>query len=158
MRNNQPITQKQIHIKDGAILSTTTDLKGTILSATDDFIEVSGFTQEEMIGQPHNMIRHPDVPPAVFKDLWETLKKGKSWNAVVKNRAKNGDHYWVDANAAPIVENGKVVGYVSVRTSATAEQIEAASALYQKVASGKMLLEEGIAKTPMQKNGKNSIY
>lgn len=150
MRNNQPVTQKQINIPEGSILSTTTDLNGTILTATDDFVEVSGFKREDMIGQPHNMIRHPDVPAAVFQDLWITLKKGKPWNAIVKNRASNGDHYWVEANASPIVENSQIVGYVSVRTPATSKQIEAAEKLYKDVASGKILLQEGIPKNRLQ--------
>ncbi|WP_052501396.1 methyl-accepting chemotaxis protein [Thiomicrospira microaerophila] len=147
MRNNQPVTQKEILIPDHYILSTSTDLQGTILSASDDFIKVSGYDRKEIIGQPHNILRHPDVPAAVFADMWATLKKGKTWAAFVKNRAKSGDHYWVLANASPIEENGQVVGYVSVRTPANTKQVHAAESLYKQIASGEKLIQGGVVRS-----------
>ncbi len=144
MRTNLPITQVEQSIPENAILSSTTDLKGTILSASEDFVKVSGFCREELIGQPHNLLRHPDVPAAVFADMWATLKKGKSWTAIVKNRAKNGDHYWVRANASPVEEDGRISGYVSVRTPATRDEVQAAEVLYKHVAQGKTCLQGGV--------------
>ena len=151
MRKNHSVTQKAIHIPDNYILSSTTDLNGKITSVTDDFIKVSGYSREEMVGQPHNIIRHPDVPSSIFEDLWSTLQTGQTWGAIVKNRAKSGDHYWVEANTSPIIHQGKTIGYISVRNPASTEQIAAAEQLYQDVAAGKLILEGGIPKTPLQK-------
>jgi methyl-accepting chemotaxis protein len=150
MRNNGPVTQHQISIPEHYILSTGTNVQGTILSASEDFLKISGYRREEMIGQPHNLLRHPDVPPAVFADMWQTLKAGKSWTGIVKNRAKNGDFYWVQANASPIEENGQVVGYISVRTPASVEQIAEAERLYAEVAQGRVVLRDGVALTKAQ--------
>ncbi|MGC9387065.1 MAG: methyl-accepting chemotaxis protein [Hydrogenovibrio sp.] len=141
MRQNLPITQKEQSLPEKAILSTTTDLKGTILTASDDFVKISGFSRAELIGQPHNIVRHPDTPSQVFADMWYTLKKGQTWSAMVKNRAKNGDHYWVLANVTPMEENGQIVGYVSVRTPATRAQIQEAEHLYQAIHTGKWQLQ-----------------
>lgn len=146
MRNNQPITQKEVSIPEHYILSTTTDLQGIVLTASEDFLAVSGYTRQEFIGQPHNVLRHPDVPAAVFKDMWETLRKGKTWSAIVKNRAKSGDHYWVLANVSTIEENGHVIGYVSVRTPATRQQIQAAELLYREIAQGNQVIQGGVVR------------
>jgi len=102
MRDNGSITQKEYFLDDGITIVSRTDTRGNILEANEAFIEASGFEWTELVGQPHNMLRHPDVPAEVFKDFWETLKKGKPWSQIVKNRRKNGDHYWVVANATPI--------------------------------------------------------
>lgn len=144
MRTNLPISQREQSIPENAILSSTTDLKGTIHSASEDFVKISGFSREELMGQPHNLLRHPDVPAAVFADMWTTLKQGKSWTAIVKNRAKNGDHYWVRANASPVEEDGRITGYMSVRTPATREEVQAAEVLYRNVAQGKIILQGGV--------------
>jgi PAS domain S-box-containing protein len=87
------------------------------------FVEISGFTEDELIGAPQNIVRHPDMPPAAFKDLWDTIQAGKPWVGLVKNRCKNGDHYWVDAYVVPLRNHGQTVGYMSVRMEPTREQI-----------------------------------
>ncbi|MDX1353239.1 MAG: PAS domain-containing protein, partial [Thiomicrorhabdus sp.] len=116
MHNSGHITQKEYRLPEGTTIVSRTDLHGNIISANEEFIEASGFAWKELVGQPHNILRHPDVPAAVFKDFWATLQQGKPWSQTVKNRRKNGDHYWVIANATPIFENGEIVGYMSVRT------------------------------------------
>lgn len=104
MRTNLPITQQEYVLRDGATIVSRTDLKGKITYINDDFLEASGFTTSELIGQPHNLVRHPDMPEEAFADLWKTLQAGKPWTGLVKNRRKNGDHYWVVANATPVRE------------------------------------------------------
>ena len=104
-----------------------TDLKSRITYSNDDFIEFSGFTEAVLIGEPHNLVRHADMPEEAFADLWSTLKAGRPWTGLVKNRCKNGDFYWVVANATPVREGGTVVGYMSVRTRPTRDQVSAAS-------------------------------
>jgi aerotaxis receptor len=133
MKKNLPVTGKErTYGKDVAIISTT-DLKGIITYINPEFVDISGFSEEELIGKNHNIIRHPDMPPAAFKDLWDTVKKGQAWHGMVKNRCKNGDHYWVDAFVTPISENGEINGYQSVRTLPTRKQINAAEALYKEI-------------------------
>lgn len=138
MRKNLPVTQREITVPEGMRLISTTSLKGVITYCNDDFETISGFTRDELIGQAHNLIRHPDMPPAVFADMWEYLKAGKAWMGVVKNRAKNGDHYWVSAYATPIWDNGQMVGYESVRVAATRDQIARAEKLYAGISAGKL--------------------
>src|SRR5690554_3533243 len=138
MRKNLPVTQREIRIPDGMRLISTTTLKGVITYCDDDFVTISGYSRDELIGQAHNLIRHPDMPPAVFADMWEYLKAGKAWMGVVKNRAKSGDHYWVSAYATPIWENGQMVGYESVRVAATREQVARAEKLYAGISAGKL--------------------
>ncbi|WP_373017541.1 methyl-accepting chemotaxis protein [Thiomicrorhabdus sp.] len=140
---NSSLGGKEREVADGVIIVSKTDLHGTITHVNDPFVEVSGFTREELIGQPHNIVRHADVPKAVFADLWSTLKQGKTWVQLVKNRCKNGDYYWVEANVSPIVEKGEVVGYMSVRRKISDEQKKAAQALYQQIAQGKKQLRNG---------------
>ncbi len=101
------------------------------------FIKISGFTEEELLGQPHNIVRHPDMPPAAFEHMWSTLKSGRSWMGLVKNRCKNGDHYWVSAYVTPIAKNGSIVEYQLVRTKPEPEQVLAAEKLYAQLRSGK---------------------
>jgi PAS domain S-box-containing protein len=137
MRTNLPITQQEYVLKDGMTIVSRTDLKGRITYVNDDFVEASGFTQAELIGQPHNMVRHPDMPEEAFADLWRTLQAGRPWTGMVKNRRKNGDHYWVVANATPIREGDAVTGFMSVRTRPTREQVEAAERLYRMFKEGK---------------------
>ena len=137
MRNNQPITQREFIFDDDATLMSTTDLNSYITYANDAFIEVSGFEPDEVNGQPHNMVRHPDMPPEAFADMWATLKQGEPWTALVKNRRKNGDHYWVRANAIPVVREGKVQGFMSVRTKPSVEEIRQTEALYRDFREGR---------------------
>src|SRR5690554_7705176 len=133
MCKNLPVTQKEIQLRDDQRLITATDLKGVITYCNDTFAEVSGFTREELLGQAHNLIRHPDVPQAVFAHLWGYLKQGRNWMGVVKNRCKNGDHYWVNAFITPIREGGTVVGFESVRIKATANEIARTQRFYQRL-------------------------
>jgi len=137
MRNNQPITQREFDFDDRATLMSTTDLNSYITYANDAFIQVSGFSPEEVNGQPHNMVRHPDMPPEAFADMWSTLKQGEPWTALVKNRRQNGDHYWVRANAIPVVREGKVQGYMSVRTKPSAEEVRQTETLYRDFREGR---------------------
>ncbi|NPA71427.1 MAG: PAS domain S-box protein [Gammaproteobacteria bacterium] len=147
MRNNGTVTQKEYRLEAGTTIVSRTDMHGNILEANEAFIEASGFEWKDLVGQPHNMLRHPDVPEAVFKDFWKTLKAGKPWTQVVKNRRQNGDHYWVVANATPIYEKGHVSGYMSVRTPATPNQINAAEQAYAEIKAGKMKLVNGNVQT-----------
>ena len=151
MRDNGPVTQQEYKLPEGSVIVSRTDKHGNIISANEAFIEASGFDWSELVGQPHNMLRHPDVPAAVFKDFWSTLKKGKPWSQIIKNRRKNGDHYWVIANATPIFENGEITGYISVRTPATDQQISDAEAAYRAIGTGKVCLKEGIVPSARHK-------
>ncbi|MCE1227895.1 MAG: methyl-accepting chemotaxis protein [Firmicutes bacterium] len=137
MRNNQPVTQHEKHVQDGAFIVSTTDLKGHITYANEEFIRLSGFTREELIGQPHNLVRHPDMPSVAFADLWATVQKGKPWFGIVKNRSKDGGFYWVDANVTPVVEEGRVIGYVSIRSKPSRTQIRNTELLYAAFRAGK---------------------
>jgi len=137
MRKNLPVTQCEFPFPDGTTLMSTTDLKSRITYANAAFVQVSGFERDELIGQPHNVVRHPDMPPEAFADMWQTLKARKSWTALVKNRRKSGDHYWVRANATPVSRGGSVVGYMSVRTKPTRAEIAAAEELYRRFREGK---------------------
>jgi len=116
---------------------STTSSKGCITYANSDFIKYSGFSPEELLQQPHNIVRHPDIPPAVFKHMWETLKKDRSWMGLIKNRCKNGDHYWVSAYVTPLSQNGSVVEYQSVRTKPMPEHVAAAEKAYAQMKEGK---------------------
>ncbi|MBB1630591.1 PAS domain-containing methyl-accepting chemotaxis protein [Cupriavidus sp. UME77] len=136
MRNNQPVSQREYELPENATLMSTTDTESRIAYANAAFVDVSGFTREEIQGQPHNIVRHPDMPAEAFADMWATLKSGEPWTALVKNRRKDGDHYWVRANAMPLVRNGKPVGYMSVRTKPSREEIDAAGRLYQDFREG----------------------
>ncbi|MFZ3203610.1 MAG: PAS domain-containing methyl-accepting chemotaxis protein [Pseudomonas sp.] len=137
MRNNQPITQRERTFAAQQRLISTTDAKGQITYCNEAFVEISGFSHDELMGAPHNLVRHPDVPAAVFSHMWSTLKQGRPWMGIVKNRSKNGDHYWVNAYVTPVLEKSQVVGYESVRIKPTAEQVRRAEALYKRINSGK---------------------
>jgi aerotaxis receptor len=137
MRNNQPVTQQEYEYPSSQMLVSATDLTGRIEYCNPAFIAVSGYSKEELIGQPHNLIRHPDMPREAFADLWTTIRSGRPWTALVKNRRKNGDHYWVQASVTPVVEKGTVVGYLSVRVKPSREAVRAADALYARIREGK---------------------
>ncbi len=136
MRTNLPVTQREFEFPADATLLSTTDTQSHVRYANESFLAVSGFTAEELIGQPHNLVRHPDMPKEAFADMWETLKGGQSWTALVKNRCKNGDHYWVRANATPVVRDGQLVGYMSVRTKPTRDEVRQAEQLYARFVRG----------------------
>ncbi|MGR2737429.1 methyl-accepting chemotaxis protein [Billgrantia sp. Q4P2] len=136
MRDNQPVTQREFELNDEHMLITRTDLEGRITYANSAFVEVSGYSHEEVIGAPHNLVRHPDMPPEAFDDLWKTIKKGNAWQGVIKNRRKDGDHYWVQATVTPILEDGKCQGYTSVRTRVEPAIAEAAARAYSQFREG----------------------
>ena len=136
MRNNQPVTGIEYLMKDGQSIVSKTDTKGRITYVNPSFVDVSGFSEQELLGKAHNMVRHPDMPPEAFADLWATLQAGEPWTGMVKNRRKNGDFYWVVANVVPIQEHGRVIGYMSVRTAPTRQQVEHAARLYGQIRSG----------------------
>jgi len=133
MKNNQPVTQREVPFPPNVYLVSRTDLKGIITYVNDAFVAISGFSRDELIGKSHNMVRHPDMPMAAFKDLWSTVQSGLPWRGLVKNRCKNGDFYWVEALVVPIKKSGQTVGYMSVRTPAAREKRAAAEALYSSV-------------------------
>ncbi len=147
MKINMPVTENQRHMKDGSILVSKTDLKGIITYCNRDFIEISGYNEQELLGKNHNLVRHPDMPPEAFADLWVTIEKGRPWTGIVKNRCKNGDFYWVKANVTPLSQNGRVTEYMSVRTPPAQDEINAAEQLYQAINAKKASLEKsGVAK------------
>ena len=149
MRVNLPVTDEEIKFPSGQKIISVTNTEGIITDCNEIFVKMSGFTREELIGQNHNIIRHPDMPPEAFALMWETLKQGKPFMAIVKNRSKNGAFYWVDAFISPIMYDGKIVAYESVRVEPSREDIARASALYKKINDKKRL-------TPLVKTPKSS--
>lgn len=128
-----PVTQKEVSFSDRTVLITKTDTRGVITYANDAFVEISGYARDELIGKSHNIVRHPDMPPQAFKWLWDTLKSERPWRGMVKNRCKNGDHYWVRATVSPVIEGGKIIGYVSVRKAPARSQIAEAESFYREL-------------------------
>ncbi len=137
MRINMPVTQVEHALAEDVSLVSRTDIEGRITYANPSFIQASGYSERELIGQPHNLLRHPDMPAEAFADLWGTLKAGQPWTGVVKNRRKNGDHYWVYANVTPVRAGGAVTGYLSVRTPASREQVAAVEPVYRQFSEGR---------------------
>jgi len=131
MRTNLPVTDVEIQLDDRILIVSKTDLKGRITYINKDFVDISGFSEGELIGQPHNIVRHPEMPVEAFEDMWRDLQAGRPWTGMVKNRCKNGDYYWVLATATPIREDGQAVGYMSVRRKPARQQIEAADSAYR---------------------------
>lgn len=132
-----PVTNVERQLKDGESVVSKTNLKGIITYVNRTFLEISGFEEDDLIGSPQNIVRHPDMPPAAYEDLWATLKAGKAWKGMVKNRCKDGAYYWVEANANPIYDNGRPVGYMSLRTKPRPEQIRRAEEVYRKIREGR---------------------
>jgi len=141
------VIDKEIDVKEGTTIVSKTDLHGTITYVNDEFVRLSGYTKEELIGQPHSITRHPDVPKAVFKDLWQTIQSDKPWVQLVKNRCKGGEHYWVEANVSPIRENGAVIGYLSVRRKITDAQKITGTQLYKQIQDGKVSIKDGFVQS-----------
>ncbi|ACB33563.1 methyl-accepting chemotaxis sensory transducer with Pas/Pac sensor [Leptothrix cholodnii SP-6] len=133
MRTNLPVTQREYAFPAGQTLVSVTDLKGRITYANAAFIAVSGFRREELLGQPHNLVRHPDMPEEAFRDMWQTIGSGVPWTGLVKNRRKDGDHYWVQANATPMMDGERITGFLSVRTQPSRQEIDAAERLYAQM-------------------------
>lgn len=138
MRINQPVSQRERTFAPRAQLISTTDRNGTITSANDGFVEISGFSREQLIGSPHNLVRHPDMPPEAFADMWRTLKQSKAWMGLVKNRCESGDHYYVDAYVTPIFENDQVIGYQSVRVTPDRDIVNRAEQRYAELRKQKV--------------------
>jgi len=139
-----PVTNKENDFPESYVLVSSTDVKGRITFVNDVFCEVAGYERVALIGKAHNIIRHPDVPAAVFADMWVNLKQGKSWMGLVKNRCENGDHYWVSAHVSPLLDGSKVVGYESVRRKATRDEIQHAQSVYDRINAGKGLVPVGV--------------
>ncbi|WP_196209975.1 PAS domain-containing methyl-accepting chemotaxis protein [Citrobacter sp. Res13-Sevr-PEB04-36] len=137
MSSDPYVSQRHTPLDDDITLMSTTDLQSYITHANDTFVQVSGYQLNELLGKPHNLVRHPDMPRAAFADMWYTLQQGEPWSGIVKNRCKNGDHYWVRANAVPMVREGRMTGYMSIRTRATQEEIAAVEPLYQALNEGR---------------------
>ncbi|TCZ87737.1 methyl-accepting chemotaxis protein [Lysobacter sp. N42] len=136
MRSNLPVTGVEVMLPDDHPLVSKTDPEGRITYVNTAFVQVSGYAEHELLGQPHNIVRHPDMPAAAFADLWRTLKAGRPWVGMVRNRCRNGDHYWVEAHVTPLHEDGRHVGYMSVRRRATRAQIDEAQARHAALREG----------------------
>ncbi len=141
MRSNHPVTTREIVLADDQAIVSKTDLKGNIVYVNPTFVEVSGFSETELIGAPQNIVRHPDMPAEAFADLWQAIQAGTPWTGLVKNRCKNGDFYWVKANVTPIRENGRTLGYMSVRTKPGSAQVRAAAEAYRQIREGQGALK-----------------
>lgn len=137
MKKNLPVTGRESNFSQDTVIISDTDLKGIITHTNHDFEKISGYSLDELIDKNHNIVRHPDMPPLGFSDLWATLKRGEPWMGIVKNRCKNGDHYWVDAYVSPIFSHGKCTGYQSVRVRPQRERVDRANALYTAVNANK---------------------
>ncbi len=136
MRTNLPVTQLEVPLRKTESIVSKTDLSGNIQYVNPYFVEISGFSEAELMGAPQNIIRHPDMPVEAFADMWATLKQGMPWTGLVKNRCKNGDHYWVLANVTPIREDGEAVGYMSVRTVPSQSAVSAVEPVYRQFREG----------------------
>ncbi len=136
MLKNVHVTNVETVLPENAFIYSQTDLKGIITEANETFAAISGYTVEEMVGKPHNLVRHPDMPREAFADMWHSLKQGRPWQGVVKNRRKDGGFYWVLANISPVREGGRIVGYQSLRHRPSREQIAGAGDAYRRINAG----------------------
>ena len=140
MRQNLPVTDHEYILKDSESVVSKTDLHGNITYVNQDFINISGYSEQELLGAPQNIVRHPDMPAIAFEDFWRTLRAGRAWNGLVKNRCKNGDYYWVEANVAPLFERGRITGYTSIRVKPARDAVVAAEAGYRAINAGRARL------------------
>ena len=147
MHENRNVTNVETIVPDGVFIYSQTDLRGVITAANEAFCQLSGYTVAEMIGKPHSIVRHPDMPKEAFADLWRAMKDGRPWQGVVKNRRRDGGYYWVIANASPVRENGEIIGYQSLRYKPSRELIRACEAAYEKIRAGNsgLYVEDGLA-------------
>lgn len=137
MPRNVSTVNREVTFNASQQLVSTTDTRGVITYANDTFCEVAGFSESELVGHSHNIVRHPDMPAAAFKDMWDHLKRGEAWHGIVKNRCKDGSYYWVDAFVTPIYDNDRLVGYQSVRVKPKPEQVARAQKMYDDINAGK---------------------
>ena len=137
MKKNLPVTNNEVTFAVDTNILSTTDLKGAVTYANSDFIDISGFSINELEGKNHNLVRHPDMPPAAFENLWQTIKAGSSWMGIVKNRCKNGNYYWVDAYVTPVFDNGRIIEYQSVRGKPQDASVERAEKMYKTLNAGR---------------------
>lgn len=149
MKNNQPVVDVEVHMKADQYLLTITNAKGIISYCNQEFVDISGYSKEELIGKNHNVVRHPDMPPAAFDDLWSNLKSKRNWMNLVKNRTSNGEFYWVDAFVSPVIDGEGNVEYQSIRTSPSEEHKERAKKLYSGISTGKLPSKYKIKRLPM---------
>jgi aerotaxis receptor len=140
MKTNLPVTQVEAPFPRGRYIVSRTDLKGVITYVNDTFVDISGFTRDELIGKSHNVVRHPDMLPEAFAWLWSTVKEGRPWRGMVKNRCKSGDYYWVDALVVPVLKDQQTIGYMSVRTEPTRQQVADAEAFYRQLKAGSVAI------------------
>lgn len=133
MKKNYPVIDEEILVNSGDLLVSKTDKKGIIEYVSPDFCRICEFTPEEMIGYSHNIIRHPDVPPSYFQELWELLKLGRPWNGILKNRSSSGKYYWVEATITAVLRDGNTRGYISVRRKASKARIRETELLYRQL-------------------------
>lgn len=124
---------KEIKLNKSTMIVSETNSKGIITYVNDDFCNVTGFTKDDLIGQPHNMVRHTDMPRVAFKELWSTVKDGKTWKGIVKNFCKNGDYYWVAATAFPVLKKNGKLKLISIRTKPSKKEVENAQKLYKEL-------------------------
>jgi aerotaxis receptor len=123
----------EIVLDEYAFLVSETDTKGKILFANKDFCKIAGYSVDELIGQPHNIVRHPDMPKAAFKDLWDTVKRGETWTGFVKNATRDGGYYWVFATVYPFESCDGTQGFLSCRRKPSKQEIEVHEALYKEM-------------------------
>lgn len=124
------IVDEEVPYPDGKLIVSRTDPQGIITHANQAFIDMSGYTRDELIGTNHYILRHPDMPAVAFKGLWDTIMRGKKWQGFVKNLRKDGKYYWVKATVIPNIRNGELVGYTSVRRKPSRSKIRESEALY----------------------------
>ncbi|MCV6613440.1 MAG: PAS domain-containing protein [Cellvibrionaceae bacterium] len=127
------VSEEEVPYPDGRLIVSSTDLQGIITFCNDSFVQMSGYSEEELMGQPHSILRHPDIPRVAFVDLWQTVQAGKRWQGYVKNLRKDGRFYWVYATVVPNKRGGVIKGYTSVRRKPSRSKVAEAEALYKKL-------------------------
>jgi aerotaxis receptor len=131
---NRPTPIDEEYFFEGSAIISQTDLKGIITYANRAFSEVSGYNVKELIGKPHNILRHPDMPKVVFEKMWSTIQSGQAWNGLVKNLRKDGRYYWVDTEMLPVRDNdGNITGYIAARKAASRKDIQENEETYKRM-------------------------
>ncbi|MCX7998146.1 MAG: methyl-accepting chemotaxis protein [Leptospiraceae bacterium] len=151
MKDQKVILDREYFFDDSKVIISKTDLKGRITFVSPDFAEISGYAKEELLGKPHNIVRHPDMPKWAFKDLWDTIQRGKPWQGIVKNLRKNGEYYWVDATVIPVRKEGQIIEYMSIRRKPRKKDVERAKKFYDKIKSGYVPKQSFIKQTKLRK-------